>query len=187
MLQVLTRETFTVPPPAAPASTACARCAGDGKFVGRNGRVLGECFACGGSGRIKLRGAAPAATGPAVNDEALRAAFDSAKASGLRYPRVTLGDIVVKPAGAASRNPGALYVTEGETYLGKIIAGRFQRAGACSAGQADRVAELVSDPKAALEAYGKETGVCAICNITLTNPESIARGIGPICAERWGF
>lgn len=188
MLQVLIRDSFRAPPPAAPTTGLCLRCAGDGRFVGRNGRVLGECFACSGTGRVRLaRPATPAATGPAVSDEALRAAFDAATASGLRRPRITLGDVVVKPAGASSRNPGALYVTEGETYLGKIIAGRFQRSEACTPTQADRVAGLVSDPKAAIEAYGHETGVCAICGLTLTNPESIERGIGPICAERFGF
>lgn len=188
MLQALIRETFNVPPPA-PAAAACTRCAGDGRFVGRNGRVLGSCFACNGTGKVSLRTSADRAApaGPAVEDDALRAAFDAARASGLRRLRITLGDVVVKPAGATSRNPGALYVTEGETYLGKIIAGRFQRAGACTAATAERIAGLVSDPKAALEAYGQETGVCAICNLTLTNPESIARGIGPICATRYGF
>lgn len=187
MLQVLIRESFKAPPPAPAATAACARCNGGGKFMGRNGRPLGDCYGCNGTGRVRLaRPAAPAA-GPVVSDEALRAAFDSAKASGLRRPRITLGDVVVKPAGASSSNPGALYVTEGETYLGKIIAGRFQRSGACTPVQADRIAELVSDPKAAIEAYGHETGICAICGLTLTNPESIERGIGPICAERWGF
>lgn len=30
--------------------------------------------------------------------------------------------------------------------------------------------------------YGKELGVCGVCNRTLTNPESRAAGIGPKCA-----
>ena len=38
-----------------------------------------------------------------------------------------------------------------------------------------------------IEAYGMRTGQCAICGLELTNGESIARGIGPICAEKWGF
>ena len=32
----------------------------------------------------------------------------------------------------------------------------------------------------------KKTCVCCVCGITLTNPESRARGIGPICAEKAG-
>lgn len=34
---------------------------------------------------------------------------------------------------------------------------------------------------------GKQTGVCGICTRTLTDPESIAAGIGPICAAKFGF
>ena len=36
----------------------------------------------------------------------------------------------------------------------------------------------------ASKTYGREIGVCGVCNRTLTNPESIANGIGPICAAR---
>lgn len=35
--------------------------------------------------------------------------------------------------------------------------------------------------------YGKEIGECGHCGRTLTNPESRARGIGPICAGRMGW
>ena len=33
--------------------------------------------------------------------------------------------------------------------------------------------------------YGKVTGQCGICSKTLTNPDSIAAGIGPICAQKF--
>lgn len=33
--------------------------------------------------------------------------------------------------------------------------------------------------------FGKLYGRCMVCGRTLTNPESIERGIGPICAERF--
>lgn len=35
------------------------------------------------------------------------------------------------------------------------------------------------------EAYGKMFGVCASCGRVLTNPVSIERGIGPICASKF--
>lgn len=35
--------------------------------------------------------------------------------------------------------------------------------------------------------FGKLYGVCAICGRTLTNEESIERGIGPVCAGRQGW
>jgi hypothetical protein len=31
--------------------------------------------------------------------------------------------------------------------------------------------------------YGRRTGTCMICNRTLTDPKSIAAGIGPICMK----
>lgn len=35
------------------------------------------------------------------------------------------------------------------------------------------------------KAFGHRTGRCGCCGRTLTNPESIELGIGPICAERY--
>lgn len=42
--------------------------------------------------------------------------------------------------------------------------------------------EFNRNPRAAIEDYGRSTNTCAVCGRELTNPESIARGIGPICA-----
>jgi hypothetical protein len=39
----------------------------------------------------------------------------------------------------------------------------------------------------AAETYGRTFGACALCGRTLTNPESIERGIGPVCASRAGW
>jgi hypothetical protein len=39
-------------------------------------------------------------------------------------------------------------------------------------------------PLAASIRYGKELGMCGVCGRTLTNEESRATGIGPICASR---
>lgn len=36
-----------------------------------------------------------------------------------------------------------------------------------------------------LEAWGISTGVCAICGRLLSTAESVARGIGPVCAKRY--
>lgn len=35
------------------------------------------------------------------------------------------------------------------------------------------------------KAYGKLYGVCVVCSRTLTDEESIANGIGPICAQKF--
>ena len=46
------------------------------------------------------------------------------------------------------------------------------------------VATIAADDEA-LARYGRETGTCGVCHRTLTDPESVALGIGPVC--RQGF
>jgi Family of unknown function (DUF6011) len=143
--------------------------------------------------RAAERKAARAAAAPAVNAagvDRLKQAFDTAiaysAAKGLtKAPRITIGDLTIKPAKATSANPGALYVTEGGEYLGKIAGGRFFAAPG-GRGKEAAVLGLIADPKSAAEVYGRETGVCCVCNATLTS-EWRLRGIGPICAEKFGW
>jgi hypothetical protein len=42
-----------------------------------------------------------------------------------------------------------------------------------------------ADPLAAAKLYGEEHKVCAVCSSPLSDPESLAAGIGPICAKRF--
>lgn len=49
------------------------------------------------------------------------------------------------------------------------------------------LAEIAKDPQAAMLRYGVELGSCGHCGRTLTNEESRARGIGPICAGKMGW
>jgi hypothetical protein len=53
--------------------------------------------------------------------------------------------------------------------------------------QYDILDRIAADPVGAAERYGLEIGKCGICHRTLTNDISRARGIGPVCAERWGW
>lgn len=131
-----------------------------------------------------MRATVDAAAAVAVNDDALRATFDKLLASGLKRVKLRMSGFAVKPAKATGKNPGALYVTEGETYLGKVAGGKFLREACCSQETADKVAALIADPLAAIKATGIETGICCLCGLTLTDPASIERGWGPICDER---
>lgn len=36
------------------------------------------------------------------------------------------------------------------------------------------------------EKFGQRFGICAVCGRVLTNPKSITRGIGPVCADKLG-
>jgi hypothetical protein len=46
---------------------------------------------------------------------------------------------------------------------------------------------IAKDPQAAMLLYGKEIGSCGHCGRTLTNEDSRARGIGPVCASKMGW
>ena len=143
----------------------------------------------------KVADRAQKAAGEALADTAgvdrLKAAFDQAiaysAAKGLkRAPKITVGGMVISPAKTTSQNPGALYVKESGTYLGKVAEGRFFASRECGPAQQAKVMEFIADPKQASEVWGRETGTCCICNATLTSEWKL-RGIGPICAEKFGF
>lgn len=51
-------------------------------------------------------------------------------------------------------------------------------------GLIDRLAGATPATAEDMAAYGHRTGTCGICGALLTDPESIERGIGPICASR---
>lgn len=157
---------------------------------------MAACVRC--VDREAARTAQQAQQAPAVDTagvDRLKAAFDKAiaysrakgKGRTIKSPRITIGDVVVSPAKETSANPGALYVKSGGTYLGKIANGQFFASRECGEVEKTKVLAFVADPKGAAEAYGIETGMCCICNATLTNKESIERGIGPICGEKFGW
>lgn len=131
--------------------------------------------------------AAREAAAPQVDSTRLEESFATARANGLKWPRITMNSMIIKPAGAESKNAGALYVKQNEQYLGKVMNGRFLKVRECSPEQEAQVVALINDPKGAAEAYGRLTGQCCICNRELTNSESVERGIGPICAGKFGW
>jgi hypothetical protein len=117
----------------------------------------------------------------------INTALESAKANQINNPKLRLGDFTFSLAKVTSVNAGAVYVKEGELYLGKVVAGKFTRSRDCSAEQEAAIIAACADPEAAAVAYGKRTGVCSCCGRQLTNGESIDRGIGPICATKFGW
>lgn len=119
----------------------------------------------------------------------IRAGFDSA-VQHLKRPKLRIANVQFSLAPATGRNAGCIYVVraDDDTYLGKITPeDKFLRARECTDADAEVVARVAADPAAAATAHGHEYGYCACCNRELTNPESVARGIGPICADRWGW
>lgn len=114
-----------------------------------------------------------------------------AKASGLKYVGLDLGQFALRLAPDTGKNPGAIYVTLGagrnQPYMGKVMQGKFLRGRDCTDALQAEFLALVADPLAAARAHGKQTGRCACCGRELTDPVSVANGIGPICEGRyWG-
>lgn len=46
---------------------------------------------------------------------------------------------------------------------------------------------IEANPKQAMLDYGLQSGVCGRCHSPLTDPDSLARGIGPKCAAKTGW
>ncbi len=71
--------------------------------------------------------------------------------------------------------------------LGMIREGKFLPRFQCSEAEEAAIIECASDPLNAAKAFGKAWGKCCVCSRTLTNDESIAGGIGPVCASKFGW
>lgn len=133
----------------------------------------------------KLEREARIAAGPAVDLSPIHVMFAKASAAGLKRLAYRAEGLTLAPAKATSANAGAIYVTRDSVYLGKVVGEKF--VASREATDADRAALLViaANPAEAAAAYGKATGTCSCCGRELTDPVSIANGIGPICADKW--
>lgn len=124
--------------------------------------------------------------------EALFNAFEAAKRKGAKRLTLRFEGVNVKP----NRDLTSLWITsQTETevgnygvqpkYLGKVTRNRMDSR------LPDDVKEVIlsasSDPLTAAIRYGKVSGECSCCGRELTDPQSIERGIGPICADKFGW
>lgn len=124
--------------------------------------------------------------------EALFNAFEAAKAKGAKRLTLRFEGINVKP----NRDLTALWVTsqtekeEGNYGLQPKYLGKVTRS-ALDSRLSDDVKEVIlsasNDPLTAAIRYGKVSGECSCCGRELTDPQSIAQGIGPICATKFGW
>lgn len=100
----------------------------------------------------------------------------------LRFVGATVSTVIQGP------NVGCLYVKAEGGYMGKItLSGEFRPAyGVDPSAVIEALTAAQKDPTGAAIAYGRGTGNCSCCGRELTNAESIALGIGPICLDRLG-
>lgn len=120
--------------------------------------------------------------------ETIRAALVRAVENGLKKPKLRCGAVRFDWPRPGTKNPGCIYVVEAnsDSYLGKITpAGVFEPTFRCTEEQRAAVMDVAADPLSAAVAHGKQTGACACCGRELSDPESVARGIGPVCAEKF--
>lgn len=138
---------------------------------------------------IAARKAEANAKGGTVNLDRIREMFDTAVASGYKKPTYRAEGLKISLAPATGRNAGALYVVEIEddAYQGKIEAVTFKAVREARTDTLARLQVIAADPAAAAIRYGQRTGTCSCCGRELTNHASIEAGIGPICAQKWGF
>jgi len=131
---------------------------------------------------------AKAENAPTVSLDPVEVAFGKAKAAGIARPKLRLGEFTFSPAPLTGKNPNAIYVkhANGE-YLGKVVGGRLFTVAAVSPELERDIVAVAADPLNAAIAYGKRYGKCSVCARTLTDEDSINRGIGPVCAERFGW
>lgn len=140
-------------------------------------------------------------TAPKVDMGPIVAAFATASKT-LQRPRLRIGSYILSLAPANGKNAGAIYVKETtgsvpddydrgsfniNEYRGKVADGRFVRSRETTDAQEAEIVRLLADPKGAAISYGRVTGNCACCGRQLIVKESIDLGIGPICAEKWGW
>lgn len=137
----------------------------------------------------RAENAAREATAPAAVIARIEEAFAKANASGLVAPKLVIGSLHFSPAKQTGRNPGAIYAKDREEgkYLGKFAEGRFVRSADCDDEKQAMLLSIAADPLAAAVNHGKLTGRCSVCVRKLTDKVSVARGIGPVCAEKFGW
>lgn len=135
--------------------------------------------------------------------DGIRDLFDRARGAGLERPKVRMeipavGRVQISIAGARSRTPGHLVVTDGGGYGERVYYGRidptpgaqpdvFYASHSATPGLVGALVDIALDPVGTAKAYGHVTGQCCFCGLPLTDGRSIAVGYGPICAENWGL
>lgn len=130
---------------------------------------------------------AKAENAPTISIEPIVQAFERA-ATVMAKPKLRLGEFVFSPAPATGKNPGAIYVKGADgTYLGKVANGRLFTTLSVGPSVEEDILKCAADPLNAAIAYGKRYGKCSVCARTLTDEQSIDRGIGPVCAQRFGW
>ena len=96
-------------------------------------------------------------------------------------------DISLEQAAGLNLTIVPVYVRFGKEYAGKIMGGVFMPVSSAPDGLGDDIAEIAKDPRGKAVEHGRMTGRCSCCGRELSDPKSVALGIGPVCADQWGL
>jgi hypothetical protein len=94
--------------------------------------------------------------------------------------------LCVRHPGKNSRYHGWIFVDDGAAYGQRQTYGKQAPDGMYQGKVQDALKAILLDPLAAQVAYGKLTGTCGHCGRILEDEQSVAAGIGPICAAKYG-
>lgn len=92
--------------------------------------------------------------------------------------------IAIRRPNKASKYHGWIFVDDGAAYGQRNNYGRQAPDGMYQGSIQDELRAVLADPLAAMVAYGRLTGTCGKCGRVLEDEESIAAGIGPVCASK---
>lgn len=107
--------------------------------------------------------------------------------NGVQKPVFNVGSMKFSLAPTTGRNVGAIYVKFGREYAGKIMGGTYEPVASAPDWLGNSIEEIAADPRGKAVEHGLLTGRCACCGRELSDPKSVALGIGPVCADQWGL
>jgi len=93
----------------------------------------------------------------------------------------------VKVSHGSGKWQGWIFVADASEYGQARRYGAQRPQGSYQGSIVTQLTQIAADPKAASAAYGRLTSTCGICGRPLENEESVAAGIGPVCAGRMGW
>ena len=92
--------------------------------------------------------------------------------------------VAIRRPGKNSRWYGWTFVDDGAAYGSRKTYGKQGPDGTYAGSIQAQLKAILDNPLEAMVAYGKLTGTCGKCGRILEDEESVAAGIGPICASK---
>ena len=143
---------------------------------------------------------APKPEAVAVGDMGGLIALFATAAKVLKRPKIRLAmgadPVVLSVAGAGSKNPGSINITDGGPFGDNVWYGRVDESGcwhpsksglAASAALVPLLTAMALEPAKVAGEYGRLTGSCCFCGRGLDDKRSTEVGYGPICAGKYNL